>query len=115
MMDQADDQEDDSLPPWDPLGEAAAGIEFETAVRDYRMSQALVQALDDHCEALEQFALWQWRCVEWTRAHGLRVWRERHASDLQKLRMRRRWKLEAQRTADRLRYALVATPAAGRA
>jgi hypothetical protein len=57
MMDQADDQEDDSLPPWDPLGEAAAGIEFETAVRDYRMSQALVQALDDHCEALEQFAV----------------------------------------------------------
>jgi hypothetical protein len=45
---------------------------------------------DDYREAVAEADLWHQRCVDWTQAFGLRIWRERHPADLHKLAMRRR-------------------------
>jgi hypothetical protein len=105
---------DEDIPVWDPLGEATEAVEADTVRRDYRKSRALHGALAEHREAVDQAALWQQRCAEWTREHGRGVWRARHPRDMQKLRERRYWRDQVKRTEFYLAQELEHATPAGR-
>ncbi len=66
-------------------------------------------------EAVRESDYWDAQCAAWTAACGRGVWRERHPSDVYKLRMRRRWRNHVKVSAGYLRHALALHEAEGRA
>jgi hypothetical protein len=57
-----------------------------------RMWLGFDAALAFYNEACAGAAYWEAVCAEWTKAHGLHVWREGHVLDRAKLRQRRLWR-----------------------
>jgi hypothetical protein len=55
---------------------------------DARLSSLLAE----YAEAKAEAARWHRRCAAWTEAFGLKIWREGHPLDQEKLYWRRTWR-----------------------